>query len=785
MSLLTDPAIRTPSLDADILSDAAKAAARVAPQWPLKHFVASNPFIGLTDQPFGEACMTLARATGSMPLLAPQDYLDLFKEGAISSAHLASVATPEWTPESLLEILTAAALGIGDSKIQTVADQIDSALPSPRWEGFIRDEISKWLSVMFDENQTTWQFPWKNDPVYAAWRSAAENDLNAEAFGLKGFRRFVRQLPSDSSAAIVACLSRLGVAPGERVDYLHRQLMTTPGWAGYLQYLVREDMMRGIPNFALQDLLAIRLAYDAALAATEEPKQRRPSAGSKPRTIEALTLWQAAYERGYQESLLKELTSAAPKPGTAAPEVQAVFCIDVRSEVLRRHLEASHSSLQTIGFAGFFGFPVAHTRDGADTASSRCPALLVPTVDSHDQGSAEDTNIRREARMRANTWKAFQNSAASCFSFVETCGLVSLTGLLSRSQPSKRSCDAVVPTFKSGSVALSSRAALAEGALRGMGLTRSFGKIVLLCGHGAASANNPYGSSLDCGACGGHAGDVNARLAAATFNDPSVRKILAAHDIAIPDTTVFVAGLHTTTTDTIELFDTESLPSTHRTLIDHLKAAIATASHQTRRERAPSLGMDVIQEPDLRRYLDQRSEDIAQTRPEWGLANNAAFLAAPRGRSAALSLKGRVFLHDYNEASDPDGSILTSILSAPAVVASWINLQYYASRVNPSLLGAGNKVLHNVVGGLGTYEGNAGDLKAGLPLQSLHDGSKFVHEPRRLTVIVEAQRSRISRVLEEQPTVRDLVENGWIHLAALEDGVAYLRSRGHWEPVAG
>ena len=128
-----------------------------------------------------------------------------------------------------------------------------------------------------------------------------------------------------------------------------------------------------------------------------------------------------------------------------------------------------------------------------------------------------------------------------------------------------------------------------------------------------------------------------------------------------------------------------------------------------------------------------RGHDISQVRPEWGLANNAALVAAPRSRSAALKLDGRVFLHDYDAAADPELKVLTLILCAPVVVASWINLQYYASRIDPLRYGSGDKALHHVVGGIGVMEGNCGDLKTGLPIQSIHDGKKFIHEPRRLT----------------------------------------------------
>jgi uncharacterized protein len=104
--------------------------------------------------------------------------------------------------------------------------------------------------------------------------------------------------------------------------------------------------------------------------------------------------------------------------------------------------------------------------------------------------------------------------------------------------------------------------------------------------------------------------------------------------------------------------------------------------------------------------------------------------------------------------------------------------------VDPARYGSGNKVLHNVVGGLGVMEGNGGDLKVGLPLQSVHDGEKFVHEPRRLTVFIEAPRERIAAALAAQPGVRQLFDHGWIHLVALEGERALLHTLTGWTPLA-
>jgi uncharacterized protein YbcC (UPF0753/DUF2309 family) len=86
------------------------------------------------------------------------------------------------------------------------------------------------------------------------------------------------------------------------------------------------------------------------------------------------------------------------------------------------------------------------------------------------------------------------------------------------------------------------------------------------------------------------------------------------------------------------------------------------------------------------------------------------------------------------------------------------------------VFGGGNKLIHNVVGGIGVIEGNGGRLRPGLPWQAVHDGTALVHEPLRLSVLIEAPRAQILKVLERHPEVRALFDNGWLHLFALEEG---------------
>ncbi|MTW06203.1 putative inorganic carbon transporter subunit DabA, partial [Pseudoduganella ginsengisoli] len=199
---------------------------------------------------------------------------------------------------------------------------------------------------------------------------------------------------------------------------------------------------------------------------------------------------------------------------------------------------------------------------------------------------------------------------------------------------------------------------------------------------------------------------------------------------------------------------------------------------------APRLGLDPAAPHDaLLAQLRRRANDGAQTRPEWGLAGNAAFIIAPRLRSQAANLEGRAFLHDYDARHDADGSVLETLMTAPMVVAHWINWQYHASTCDPARLGSGNKLLHNVVGGnLGVFEGNGGDLRIGLSRQSLHDGSRWVHEPLRLTVVIDAPQAAIDAVIGKHDTVRHLLDHGWLHLWRYTAGGLARHERGQWRP---
>ena len=272
---------------------------------------------------------------------------------------------------------------------------------------------------------------------------------------------------------------------------------------------------------------------------------------------------------------------------------------------------------------------------------------------------------------------------------------------------------------------------------------------------------------------------MSARLLAALLNDPETRAGLVEHGIEVPSDTCFMAGLHDTTTDEISLFDEDT--GTSGGDIGLVKTWLERTGQQARAERAVHLpGADAAS-------ISFRAHNWSEIRPEWGLAGCATFIAAPRNVTSSADLEGRAFLHSYDWRTDSGFKTLELILTAPVVVASWISLQYYGSAVAPDVFGGGNKLIHNVVGGIGVLEGNGGRLRPGLPWQALHDGDGLVHTPLRLSVLIEAPKEAISAILGAHPEVQALFDNGWLHLFALEDGrvSARYKRNGTWqdEPV--
>ena len=816
---------------------------------------------------------------------------------------------PEYPEDALLESLDA--LGIPAELRQDYLSLQLTALPG--WAGFI-----KWRG---EERTYPWQQAHPAGLVkFLAIRLWYARELVQktcrEELGLDGrydtVTAYMRSHAEEYYLRRQRVAGRLPALYAEEVDRLRHQKRN--GWGTVVERYKQEVIPRlqlATRRSLAKRLLALARAFEidpAGLAdqAANDLKLLVEWMEAFPESEQG-PVWLKAFEAGYQERLLGGLRAQTVARGSAAtrPLSQSVYCIDVRSEPFRRHLE-SVGQHETFGFAGFFAAMIRYRAWGKEHDTEQFPVIMRAKNEIREipRSFLDQKVLKHEARtkwvhaghtllhdlkenvvtpyvmveslgwfyglpifgktllpslyQRWTAWlrRLFVPSLATTLTVdklapnetaetlaaeqqavvrkalherfglrsaritpaliedvrrraVSTSGddESSLTDAMTQAGLTPDSVKAVVETLRRQydlnarassrlkeritrtGFTLDEQVLTVDTALRMMGLTKNFARLVLFCAHGSTSENNPYESALDCGACGGNEGKPNARVLAMMANNPKVRERIAKLGIDIPADTHFLAGQMDTTTDDVQLFDLEDVHSTHRTDLARLQQDLQAAARLTNQERCgrfPDVRQP-LQGTEAAAHVRQRSVDWSQVRPEWGLSGNTSFLIARRELSKGLDLGGRVFLHSYDYREDPSSRLLEVLLTAPQVVAQWINMEHYFSAVDNEVYGSGSKIYHNVVGRLGIMSGPWSDLRLGLARQTVMNGDVPYHEPMRLLTIIEAPRERIDKLIERHEVLRHFYHNEWVHLVALdpEDGVWYrYRPSGTWGSLA-
>ncbi len=809
----------------ELLSILRRASKKIAPVWPLENFVAVNPYMGLTHKKFENVAHDLAAAGGIKMTLPSSFYLQKMEEGKLTQEHIAATLKKKNLAIGVKEFLQTFKTSDYAEPIRVlILADVASQVVDKDWTRFIIGRISNWAASYFDNGQAIWNSSNQAYSLFAAWKEEAKIDMTPELTGLKDFRKVVHALPDDPLKAAELALTKLGI-PEEGIElYLHSLLLRVGGWSAYAARLDWDNELYGGADGKVIEFLAVLLCWEACLldCITNTNLDAEWKTARKMFSIihvqtelnQQLTkklILQEAFDLAAQQNIVKKFrgVSKSSKSTRARPNVQAIFCIDVRSEVFRRHLEFIDSSIATLGFAGFFAFSINYVPIGHEKGEAQCPVLLKtgPTIleEMPDKESYQRVlKTRMLYRQIQQIWKSFKSGAVTCFSFVSPIGLSYLPKLitdsfaLTRPVPHPDHIGLNRRDIKAKRVSISSsthnhevagippeqQIQMAKDALTAMSLSDDFANLVLIVGHGSSMVNNPHATGYDCGACGGHTGEANASVAAAVLNDKRVREGLKKENIFIPLNTIFLSCLHDTTTDEVTIFNEYDLPSDRKEELDNLKETLEKAGHGARIERllrlANSKGSNTF------KSILARSKDWSEPRPELGLAGCAAFVVAPRERTQNIDFEGRSFLHSYEWKKDRGFAVLELIMTAPMIVTSWISLQYYASTVDNRVYGSGNKTLHNVTAGIGVLEGFSGDLRIGLPWQAVHDGENYQHEPIKLNVIIEAPIEAMNIILKKHKAVRDLCDNGWLHLLAMdgEGNVSHrYESNLNWEKM--
>ncbi len=1003
--------------------------------WPMRTFIHHNPLHGLEHLPFPEALEQGSKLFHGRSYLPRSTYQGYLREGKIDRGVLAAeigaflagrenttgLALQHWLMALLTEtrqplspaVTLADATDIhallrngeeggcdtplqNDHPLHELTEQLRQRLlvDCPVYEAVdalygtqLGEELDTLLIKscldFFDEGQSAWGMPGREQGFFHAWRELALHNIPL----LQRTRQIRRILgEADTVEGIIAyALGQLGIPEDDWMGYFTRELARLHGWVGFIRWRSSAKRYHWNQKYPgdLIDFMAIRLTlalallnsgklqrrlntrqalnemiaerpqetwlrlelysgqimpalantverallrshpgeiagvfaayvrqkrqHDARQQATrlQELAQLAGDDGKLPAlTLEAVQalldtlsaceqregmMWLRAMEAQAIHRLLDGISLRPPADASKRPFAQALFCIDTRSERIRRHLE-SVGDYQTFGIAGFFGVPVSFMELGKGSELHLCPVILTPQNLVLEISAA---GVQDDPAMTAleHAVHELKESVLTPFVTVEAIGLLFgfdmigktlaprsyhnwrkhlhaehpqthlLLDKLSRTQadsimraaqravivkaielelglPPEKATDAVIRELREAALGNQSELseclqhlALGEGklrtfikrlqtdyrintssaqwqlerlgrigftldeqtnyvgtALRAIGLTDNFSRFVLLVGHGSTSANNPYESALDCGACGGNHGLISGRVLAQMANKPQVRRRLQEQGIDIPDDSWFVPALHNTTTDDVQLIDLELVPSAHLMYLDRLRKGLSAASRLCIQERIPTLGLEFYTgcKPASAFSCAQRNAvDWSQVRPEWGLSRNAYFIIGQRQLTDAFPLDGRAFLHSYDYRVDPKRRLLENILTGPLVVGQWINMEHYFSTVDNDRFGSGSKVNHNVAGRFGVMTGNISDLRTGLPAQTVLKDGKPYHEPLRLITLIEAPFDHAKQAVERVISVKRLVKNAWIRLLVIdpETHTVHLFEEGGWQTL--
>lgn len=741
----------------------------------------------------------------------------------------------------------------------------------------VHEILIRFCAAYVDQGYSDWLLPNRHQGFF-------ESFVAMYSTKFRGNDRWLKRLPEElgtlnrsqvsAEHSIELSLRELGIAEGDREEFLTQSLLALGGWAGMIWQLESgvDWVVHSIPKGSLVGMLAVQLILEKHAirnVATEEFGEadsiaallqlaRQNSPKPAPLNIERRAfllfqvaqmlgwtplellqlsdfqwlelsndlegftglhrrrIFQEAYERQFRHAALDAFATHAArrrkiKPTwSERPDFQMVTCIDDREESFRRHLEEVQPCCQTYGAAGFFAVAIFYRGAADGFYKPLCPGVITPDhYVQEDVGYTFEGVHQERAQLRRRLGlasRAFQIRSRSFLGGI----LAGITGSLAtaplvarvlfphltarirrrfgsliqpppvtRLQLERYEVD---PGPTNGHVGYSTKemAGVVVRLLQDMGLTKAedFSRLFIVCGHGSSSLNNPHESAYCCGACAGKRGGPNARSFAQMANDWRVRAMVAEQGIDIPEDTVFVGAYHNTCDDSVVFYDLDRLPAAHRHDFDAARTAVEEARRRNAKERSRRFVSAplTLSTKDALRHVEARAQDISQARPEYNHATNALCVVGRRDWSRGLFLDRRAFLTSYDPQQDnEEHSILLRILSAAIPVCAGINLEYYFSCVDYDTYGSGSKLPHNIVSLLGVMEGTSSDLRTGLYQQMVE-----IHEPLRLTFVIESTADAMLSIMDRNETIGRLVRLGWVHLAVIDPATSAIEIfKGH------
>jgi uncharacterized protein YbcC (UPF0753/DUF2309 family) len=782
-------------------------------QGPLKDFIHHNPLHPFDHEKFFDAIFKASQIFGYKVTFTISEYRNLYKTKRITNKALERVIVDR----------------MGEPEVAKWKDKLLNAsydwIINPRvgqlrseWKEFydidldnaVQPLLFRIICSYLDQGIAVWPFPFEDKGLIHAVRTL-ENSSFAGFFKTKR----AHDLLNDDKVTIEDLLKILVGQEKFFDEYVYDQQFMHRGWSGMVS--VVEDMPSSLmypKKINLHDMIKLELLFEIDALTYRFDNNWKPLGDLTKRTPVDIfakgkftelhtvaSLWQDAFEWSYYDTVLAGFNITLKKPAlkvnSSPKNFQAIFCIDEREYSLRMYTEQVDNTCETFGAPGFFGVAFYFRPAHAKFYDKLAPAIASPT---HLIREIEVDHLHTPGHEIMYTKKSHTLLRGYLFSYL--LGIPALTKLIANlffpsmgpavaDSFSHMNAEADLTVHYTGKrdrklglqigFKYVEMANLVETLLRNMGFTKDFAPIVYIVGHGSSSANNPHHGAHDCGACSGRPGQVNARVFAAMANFKEVRKILASRKLIIPESTQFLGCSHDTASDEIRFFDEKILSPNnlllHQKNVKTFESALdLNAKERSRRFVSINTAGNINK---VRADIKKRSVSYFEPRPELGHGTNALCVVGSRDLTKQLFLDRRAFLQSYDYRQDLDGKLLLNVITPLAVVCGGINLEYYFSRMDNYMLGAGTKLPHNVMGLIGVANSSDGDLRTGLPLQMIE-----VHDPIRLLMIVEHYPEVVYKVISSNPDLYKWFINEWIHLVVIhpEEKTLYRFESGKFKP---
>lgn len=760
-------------------------------QAPLKDFVHHNTLHAFQEQPFFKALQLAHDSLGFKTTLSLSEFRTLYTEEKITEKILDRVITTKKDPNELTlwkeRLLNEPIKKPNKPSRVGQLREVWKTQFGLDLDMRVHPKLLKLVGGFLDQGVAEKRFPFPNASFLEAVRML-ETTAIVPVFKSKS----VRTLLLDKDTCITQLL---GLIVGEEryyETYLFDQQFTHPGWSGMVAVLEEQPTsLLDHRSISLHDFIVLELLMELEalqetigtnklpLSKTIQLPEPTPLFSTPVKNLywDCVALWQEAYEWQYHDQVLAGIQNTPKDALKQTPTFQAFFCIDDREESIRRHIEAVAPNAETVGTPAHFNMVAVYKPDGGQFTTQIAPGNatakhLIKEVNRKGE-KGRDLHFHYRSHRLISGWFLSQTlgfwsaiklvfnlfrpqispAHSSAFEHMESDADLVLENL------EKRREDGYQVGFT-----VEEMTTIVENLLRSTGITTNFAPLVYLIGHGGSSTNNPYYAGYNCGACSGRPSSVNARAVSTMANRKDVREQLHKKGIAIPETTLFLGGLHDTTRDEIRCYDDYKLPPQHRELHQQNVSAFAKALENNAKERARQFLLTDVKRPadKVHRDVKDRSTALFEPRPELNHSNNTLCIVGRRMLTKKVFLDQRAFLNSYDYTQDPYGNYLAGILGAATPVCAGINLEYYFSRVDNEKLGAGSKLPHNVIGLFGVANGIKGDLRPGLPSQMID-----VHDPLRLLMVVEHFPQIVLNVIKNSPDVWEWYAKEWMKLAVL------------------